>query len=90
MNTNQIATVASGIISLINTGQHVYEIAAKAMDAIEQNKAMSGNDKKIWALAYIKSAVIDLGENWAVYAARITSFIDQLKAAYNAVKSLFN
>lgn len=90
MNQNQIATVASGIISLISTGQEIYRIAASAMDAIEQNKAMSGSDKKAWALAYIKSAVIDLGQNWTVYAARITSFIDQLKAAYNAVKSLFS
>ena len=89
MNTSKIAAVAGGVISLIETGQHIYEIAAKAMDVIEQNKAMSGSDKKAWALAYIKSRVIDLGENWSVYAAHITKFIDQIKAAYNAVKSLF-
>ena len=90
MNSNQIATVASGIISLISTGKEIYRIAANAMDAIEQNPNMVGADKKTWVLAFVKSVVIDMGENWQDYAKLITEFIDKIKAAYNAVKSLFN
>lgn len=89
MNNNQIATVASGVINLIQTGQAIYRIAANAMDAIEQNKAMSGSDKKTWVLAFVKSVVIDMGENWQTYVKLITDFIDKIKAAYNAVKDLF-
>ncbi|RYZ94062.1 MAG: hypothetical protein EOO68_20885 [Moraxellaceae bacterium] len=90
MNQNQIATMASGVISLISTGQAIYKVAANAMDAIEQNGTMSGSDKKTWVLSFVKSVVIDLGENWQTYAKLITEFIDKIKAAYNAVKSLFN
>lgn len=90
MNNNQIATMASGVISLIQTGQAIYRIAANAMDAIEQNKDMAGADKKTWVLAFVKSVVIDMGENWQDYAKLITDFIDKIKTAYNAVKSLFN
>lgn len=90
MNNNQIATVASGVISLISTGQVIYRIAANAMDAIEQNQNMTGADKKTWVLSFVKSVVIDLGENWDDYAVQIAGFISQIKTAYNAVKSLFN
>lgn len=90
MNQNQIATMASGVISLISTGQAIYRIAANAMDAIEQNSTMSGSDKKTWVLAFVKSVVQDMGENWQTYVKLITDFIDKIKTAYNAVKSLFN
>ncbi len=89
MNNNQIATVASGVIELIQTGQIIYRIAANAMDAIEQNGNLSGGDKKAWVLSFVKSVVIDLGENWQTYAKLITDFIDKIKTAYNAVKDLF-
>lgn len=89
MNANQIATVASGVINLISTGQTIYRIAANAMDAIEQNQEMKGADKKEWVLAFVKAMTKDLGENWDDYAAAISAFIDQIKTAYNAVKSLF-
>lgn len=89
MNNNQIATVAAGVINLISTGQQIYRIAANAMDAIEQNQNMQGSDKKTWALAFVKSVVNDMGKNWQDYVALITKFIDQIKTAYNAVKSLF-
>lgn len=90
MNSNQIATVASGIINLISTGQQIYKIAANAMDAIEQTPNMTGADKKAWVMAFVGAVAKDLDENWDVYAALISSFIDQIKTAYNAVKWLFN
>lgn len=61
--TIQIATVAKGVIDLIQIGQEIYEATANAMDAAEQEKE-SGADKKAWVLAYIKSIVLELGENW--------------------------
>lgn len=90
MNTNQIAVVASGVINLLQTGQIIYQITANAMDAIEQNSNLAGADKKSWVMAYVKSVVIALGENWEDYVLAIANFIDQIKTAYNAVKSLFN
>ena len=35
MSITNIATVASGIIELIETGREVYEVTVNAMDAIE-------------------------------------------------------
>ena len=89
MNGNQIASVASGVVSLMQTGQAIFRVAANAMDAIEENKDMLGQDKKAWVIAFVKSVVIDLGENWEQYSKIIVSFIDQIKSAYNIVKSLF-
>ena len=40
-------------------------------------------------MAFIKSMVIDIGSNWDVYEKLISTFIDQIKTAYNAVKDLF-
>lgn len=89
MNGNQIASVASGVVSLMQTGQAIFRVAANAMDAIEENKDMPGQDKKAWVISFVKSVVIDLGENWEQYSKIIVSFIDQIKSAYNIVKSLF-
>ena len=84
-----IAQVAVGVINLIEDGCFIYSIAANAMDAVEaQNSKLSGEDKKAWVLAFVKSAVFNIIENWDAYAALISDFIDKIKAAYNAVRSL--
>lgn len=46
MNSTQIATVASGVISLIQTGQEIYRATANAMDSIEKQATLAGKDKK--------------------------------------------
>ena len=84
-----IAQVAVGVINLIQEGQHIYSIAANAMDAVEaQNSGLSGADKKAWVLAFVKSIVINLYENWDFYEQLISDFIDKIKTAYKAVRGL--
>ena len=85
-----IAQVAVGVINLIEDGQFIYSIAANAMDAVEalQDSELTGSEKKKWVLAFVKSAVFNIIENWDAYAALISDFIDKIKAAYNAVRSL--
>ena len=61
MSVTNIATVASGIIQLIETGREVYEATVSAMDAIEAKGAVKGSDKKEWVLAFVKSVVLGLG-----------------------------
>ena len=56
-NITQIATVASGIIELIETGKEVYQATVTAMDAIEVKGSLKGEDKKAWVLAFIKNFV---------------------------------
>lgn len=86
-----IAQVAVGVINLIEDGRFIYSIAANAMDAVEalQDSELSGAEKKKWVLAFVKSAVFNIIENWDAYAALISDFIDKIKAAYNAVRGLF-
>lgn len=91
MNTTHIAQTAVGIIQLISDGKHIYTIAANAMDAVEamQDGSLKGTDKKAWVLAYVKNIVMSLAENWDYWEQLISTFIDKLKTAYNAVKGLF-
>ena len=88
MSITNIATVASGIIELIGTGKEVYEVTVNAMDAIEAKGVVKGSDKKEWVLAFVKSVVLDLGQNWEKYAQLISDFIDHIKSVYNTVKHL--
>ena len=86
-----IAQVAVGVINLIEDGRFIYSIAANAMDAVEslQDSELTGADKKKWVMAFVKSAVFNIIENWDAYAALISDFIDKIKTAYNAVRGLF-
>ena len=85
-----IAQVAVGVINLIDDGRFIYSIAANAMDSVEsQNSELSGADKKAWVLAFVKSVVLNIADNWDTYAALISDFIDKIKTAYNEVRSLF-
>ena len=86
-----IAQVAVGVINLIEDGRFIYSIAANAMDAVEalQDSELTGADKKAWVMAFVKSAVFNIIENWDAYKALISDFIDKIKTAYNAVRGLF-
>ncbi|QHJ79184.1 MAG: hypothetical protein [Caudoviricetes sp.] len=84
-----IATVAKGIIDLIDVGQEIYEAAANAMDAIEAKGKLQGKDKKDWVLAFVKGTVLELSLNWGDWVELVSNFIDKLKSAYNAVRDLF-
>ena len=86
-----IAQVAVGVINLIEDGQFIYSVAANAMDSVEalQDSELTGAEKKKWVMAFVKSAVFNIIENWDTYAALISDFIDKIKTAYNAVRGLF-
>lgn len=87
-NITNIATVSSGIIQLIETGREVYEVTVNAMDAIEAKGVIKGSDKKEWVLAFVKSVVLELGQNWDKYVQLISDFIDHIKAVYNTIRHL--
>ena len=52
-SVTQIATVASGIIQLIEVGRNIYQATVDAMDAIEAKGSLKGKDKKERVLAFI-------------------------------------
>lgn len=85
-----ILSVVSGTISLFQTGQHIYYTVAATMDAIQSQGTLKGDDKKTWVLAYIKSFVIALGENWDEWLTLIINFIDNAKNLFNIAKKLFH
>ena len=88
-NITNIATVAIGIIKLIEVGQEIYQATANAMDAVERKGSLSGMDKKEWVLEFAKLNAIELGLDWKLWFHLISDFIDELKAIYNSVKYLF-
>ena len=73
------------LIQGIETGQEIYSMILKAMDAAQKEKK-SGADKKAWVVAYIKSVLNDLGENWEKWLSVVVSFIDFVKAFYKQFK----
>ena len=77
-----ISQTAYVLIQGIDLGQEIYQTVLNAMDAAEQEK-QSGQDKKAWVIAFIKSFLFDLGENWDNWVKAILSFIDFAKAFYN-------
>ena len=82
---NEMATIAQTanvLIQSIEVGKEIYETVLHAMDAAEQEKD-SGQDKKAWVIAFIKSFLFDLGENWEKWVKAILSFIDFAKSFYN-------
>ena len=89
VKTLSIATVATGVLATVTKGRTLYQAAAHAMDAVEVQGTLTGAKKKEAVMAFIKSMVIDIGSNWDVYEKLISTFIDQIKTAYNAVKDLF-
>ena len=77
-----IAQTANVLIQGIELGQEIYQTVLNAMDAAQQEKD-SGEDKKAWVIAFIKSFLFDLGENCDNWVKAILSFIDFAKAFYN-------
>lgn len=85
-----ILSVVSGTISLFQSGQHIYYTVANTMDAIQSQGTLKGEDKKTWVLAYIRSFIIALGENWDTWLKLIVDFIDNAKNLFNIAKKLLN
>lgn len=89
MTKTNIATVAVGIIELIDVGQEIYRATADAMDAIEAKGSLKGSSKKDWVMDFMRDFVFSSGQSWEDWFLLIFNFIDKLKAAYNIVKTLF-
>ena len=80
-----ISQTANVLIQGIEVGKEIYQTVLKAMDAAQKEKK-SGADKKAWVVAYIKSVLNDLGENWEKWLGVVISFIDFAKAFYKQFK----
>lgn len=89
MTKTNIATVAIGVIELIEVGKEIYQATADAMDAIEAKGKLKGSSKKDWVMDFMRDFVFSLGQNWDDWFLLIFNFIDKIKAVYNLVKPLF-
>lgn len=82
---NTITAALSKLVDPIKVGHEIYLTATKAMDAAEKEK-QTGGEKKAWVLAFLKSFVTDLGENWERWAKVLITFIDFAKSVFNQNK----
>ena len=83
MTALSIAGAVSNIVDAVDVGREIYETTVNAMDAAEKERD-SGADKKAWVLAFVKSFVADLGQNWDRWAKVIITFIDFAKSVFNS------
>lgn len=83
MTTLTITSVLSPIVDAYGVGREIIQTTVNAMDAAEKERD-SGADKKAWVLAFVKSFVVDLSQNWEHWAKVIITFIDFAKSMYNS------
>lgn len=85
-----IEKVVIGAIDSASTGYEVYIATAKAMDSIQARAKESGIDgksKRDWVLAYIKSTIVEVAENWQKWSELLIRFISSAKTFYNIVRT---
>ncbi|MFW6586230.1 hypothetical protein [Acinetobacter baumannii] len=80
-----IAGAVSNIVDAVDVGREIYETTVNAMDAAEKERD-SGADKKAWVLAFVKSFIVEVGQNWERWVKVIFTFIDFAKSIYNSRK----
>ena len=83
MSDLTITATLSQIVNAVDVGREIYQTAVNAMDAAEREKE-SGADKKAWVLAFVKSFVNDIGDNWERWVKVIITFIDFAKSVFNS------
>lgn len=82
-----IEKVALNIIDVATSGYDIYIATAKAMDSIEiRANDRDGKYKRDWVLAYIKSTIKEVAENWQIWSELLIRFISRAKTFYNIVK----
>ena len=84
-NGTSIASFASGAIELMESGHEIYQQVTAYMDAVESQGVLSGREKLDWVIA----ALADVIENFDYWYPKIIDFITAIKAAYNAIRDLF-
>ena len=83
MTSLSIAGAVSNIVDAVDVGREIYETTVYPMDAAEKERNKR-KDKKAWVLAFVKSFVADLGQNWERWAKVIITFIDFAKSVFNS------
>ncbi len=84
----KIEQIAINAIDAAASGYDIYIATAKAMDAIQGR--MENRDpkyKRDWVLAYIKSTIEEVAENWQVWSELLIRFISSIKTIYNIVRT---
>lgn len=83
MNIQQVAIQA---IDATVAGYDIYIATAKAMDAI-QVEEITGREKLDWVIAFIKSTIVEVAENWQFWSEKLIRFISSIKTIYNIVRA---
>lgn len=83
----KIEQVAINAIDAAASGYDIYIATAKAMDAIQANADLDGKSKRDWVLAYIKSTIKEVYNNWSYWSELLIRFISSIKTIYNIVRS---
>ena len=83
MSTLTITDALHNVVDAVDVGREIYQTTVNAMDAAEKERD-SGADKKAWVLAFVKSFITDLGQNWERWAKLIITFIDFAKSVFNS------
>ena len=84
----KIEQIAINAIDAAASGYDIYIATAKAMDAIQGR--MENRDpkyKRDWVLAYIKSTIEEVAENWQLWSELLIRFISSIKTIYNIVRT---
>ncbi|WP_168416464.1 hypothetical protein [Acinetobacter indicus] len=83
MSSITISGALQNVVDAVDVGREIYQTTVNAMDAAEKERE-SGADKKAWVLAFVKSFITDLGQNWERWAKIIITFIDFAKSLFNS------
>lgn len=83
----KIEQVAINAIDAAASGYEIYLATAKAMDVIQANANLDGKSKRDWVLAYIKSTIEEVAENWQFWSELLIRFISSIKTIYNIVRT---
>lgn len=85
MKVLTITSVLSPIVDAYGVGREIIQTTVNAMDAAEKERD-SGADKKAWVLAFVKSFIVEVGQNWERWVKVVFTFIDFAKSIYNSRK----
>ena len=84
----KIEQIAINAIDAAASGYDIYIATAKAMDSIQGRMENRGPKyKRDWVLAYIKSTIEEVAENWQVWSELLIRFISSIKTIYNIARA---
>ena len=91
MSTLTIEQVAKSTLEVAESGGPILSQVAKFMDAAEKlkNSTLSGEEKRDWVIEYAKKEIKEVFNNLDYWIPLIIRFINAVKIAFNALKSVF-